>query len=245
MYTYIAREIGKIDYPPRTYPTGEVMPVINGLRVGVFRVENGQEEQIGEFERNFWALADTFCHFIKDGKDYALYSPEYTTTRLMELPSCKDIGGEEPSGSGFCPVEFFVPTYVETEFVDWKGTSHRSRHNNSNLEELVSSKAFTIVTPLQFYPFGFVLGCIWGDDATWKIQYLDLSQAEQGILKREERFGYIAVRKDVSLRDAIDMGGYDPTTPSYTEGCNHRITITICQQFDLRDGKAGSLIDCS
>jgi len=24
--------------------------------------------------------------------------------------------------------------------------------------------------------FGFIWGCVWGDDASWKVQYLDLSR---------------------------------------------------------------------
>jgi hypothetical protein len=32
--------------------------------------------------------------------------------------------------------------------------------------------------------FGFVAGCIWGDDSSWKVQLLDLRAIEQGILKR-------------------------------------------------------------
>ena len=28
---------------------------------------------------------------------------------------------------------------------------------------------------------GFVAGCVWGDDSSWKIEYLDLSKADEGI----------------------------------------------------------------
>lgn len=37
----------------------------------------------------------------------------------------------------------------------------------------------------------FVCGCVWGDDTSWKIQYLDLSRLEEGIIQREDRFGSI------------------------------------------------------
>jgi hypothetical protein len=39
--------------------------------------------------------------------------------------------------------------------------------------------------------FGFVWGCVWGDDTSWKVQYLDLSRVQQGEIKRDERFGYV------------------------------------------------------
>jgi hypothetical protein len=47
--------------------------------------------------------------------------------------------------------------------------------------------------------FGFVWGCLWGDDSSWKVQYLDLSDIRHGQIRREERFGYLrlATRPDV------------------------------------------------
>ena len=68
--------------------------------------------EIGAYERNHagWA-EETFEPFELNGKWYALYSRDYTATRVMSLPDCTDIGGEEPCSSGFCPVEFFVPRY--------------------------------------------------------------------------------------------------------------------------------------
>jgi hypothetical protein len=39
--------------------------------------------------------------------------------------------------------------------------------------------------------FGFVWGCIWGDDSSWKVQYLNLSRIQHGELRRDERFGYV------------------------------------------------------
>ena len=39
--------------------------------------------------------------------------------------------------------------------------------------------------------FGFVWGCVWGDDSSWKVQHLDLSRVGEGELTRDERFGYV------------------------------------------------------
>ena len=92
------------------------------------------------------------------------------------------------------------------------------------------------VTSHLYYPFGFVAGCHWGDDTSWKIQYLDLSEAEKGIVKRDARFGYIALPdKSISLKKAIDMSSYfyRPDDPDpYTH-----IAITIRQHFDLLTGE--------
>ena len=229
------------------------------LNIGVFKVENEVEEQIGEYKRNYSSLFNTFHHFKKDGKDFALYSPDYTVTRLMELPSCKDIGGEEPSAGGFCPTDYFVPTYIEQE-TSWEtvsargkigGDTSKRRLNNPDEEDLTESienrefayqgtsepcKITTInrpLTPLNYYQFGFIAGCIWGDDSSWKIQYLDLSKVEKGIIEREERFGYIEMPNGINLRDAVNMYGYGKDAEYYSNyiGINH------VQTFDLRNGK--------
>jgi len=126
--------------------------------------------KIGEYERNYSQL-NTFVPFTKNGKDYALYSPRYTCTRVMSLPSCKDIGGEEPNSGGFCPVSYFVPV---SEFL------------GKFLDE--QKQKYKVVWPDG--NDGFVMGCVWGDDCSWKLQHLDLSRVEEGIVNRTNKLGY-------------------------------------------------------
>ncbi len=229
-------------------------------RMGVFRRENGNDELLGSYIRNYGTAFNTFFPFHLNGKDLALYSPDYTATRIMELPSCQDIGGEEPNALGFCPVEYFVPTYLDQENVH--RTNNKSfpaervsvkRINNpsdDNLREF--SEEYTYVngvtgqeckdvdlfrplTPILYYPFGFIAGCIWGDENTWKVQYLDLSKAHEGILVREERFGYIELPEDLRLKDAIDMTDYLYDTG---QDDSFHIRIKVVQSFDLKSGRA-------
>jgi hypothetical protein len=82
------------------------------LLVEVLRGPDGSV--VGSYERNYPSLFDTFCPFAKAGRESALYSPDYTGTRVMELPSCRDLGGEERSSEGFCPVDYFVPVDADT-----------------------------------------------------------------------------------------------------------------------------------
>src|SRR5262245_49396950 len=104
---YAAKVLDTIENAPGTW---------NSLNVGVFELfDDAREEQIGQYVRNYGRLYDTFFPFEQNGKYFALYSPDYTATRIMELPSCRDIGGEEPHSWGFCPVDFFVPTFIEQE----------------------------------------------------------------------------------------------------------------------------------
>lgn len=160
---YSARVIEELKGPPGTW---------SGYKIGVF----GGEKKIGEYNRNY-SLMRTFHPFQKDGKWYALYSPRYTATRVMSLPDCTDLGGEEPNGRGFCPVEYYVPQNSEGD--DYYQPGY----------------------------WGFVQGCVWGDDTCWKLQYLDLSRVEEGIVKREERFGYIPLPNG-NLKDLIEIDDY-------------------------------------
>jgi hypothetical protein len=254
MYTYTARVLEKIENPLH-----DGRPVMNSIKVGVFLIDGDKEEQIGEYVRNYPGLYNTFYFFQKNDKDLALYSPDYTATRVLELPVCKDIGGEEPNGGGFCPVDFYVPSYIDRETVTWDDQIRRSRIHEPNPEDLLSrmgkwypldektgqrvevEKPSYPIGPRQFYPFGFVSGCYWGDDSSWKIQYLDLSEVEKGIIKRDERFGYILLPdKSIALKGAIHVSGHlnDPA-----DDPAHYVIIKVQQKFDLNTGKMMDMLD--
>lgn len=82
-------------------------------------------------------------------------------------------------------------------------------------ETMRDSTHSKVISPLLYYPFGFVAGCIWGDDSSWKIEYLDLSAVEKGEIRRDARFGYIEMPDGISLKQAIDLVdyGYDDSQP--------------------------------
>lgn len=146
--------------------------------------------KIGEYKRNVETLDNTFFAFRSpyNGKDYALYSSDFTATRIMELPGCLDIGGEEPDIDGFCPEDYLVP---------WDGE--------------------------RFYPFGFVAGHEIDDDLTSKIQFLDLSRVHEGIIIRDNRFGYIELPFSMLLDEAISVYG-------------ETVSMTIEVAFDVETG---------
>ena len=152
----------------------------NSLDVYLFK----NNSLLGKYRRNYPIFYNTFVPFVKDGKEFALYSRHYMHTRIMELPGCKDIGGEEeidailgkPEPRHFCPVDYFVPY---------------------NPKNGLTGK------------FGFVAGCVWGDDSSWKIQFLDLSEIEKGILIRNDKFRYIELPEGISLEQAIGLRDYD------------------------------------
>ena len=178
---------------------------VKTARVDILERNDGVFRRIGGYERNYPSYcAETFAPFVQDGRWFALYSNDYTATRVMELPSCKDLGGEEPAGDGFCPVDYYVP-YDHPDVVAAGHAGH----------------------------FGFIAGCIWGDDSSWKIQYLDLSNASGGIVIRKEMFGYVAMPSmTMRLRDCVSLDGYSLKYP--------QARVTVGLDYDL---SKGTLVD--
>jgi hypothetical protein len=178
----------------------------NPIREGVWStllvevVRSSDGSVVGSYERNYPTLFNTFCPFVKAGREYALYSPDYTGTRVLELPSCRDLGGEERSADGFCPLDYFVPVDPDTA---------------------------------EAGDVGFVAGCIWGDDTSWKLQALDLSAVESGKLARDDRFGYLELPDGLRLSEAITVHRCDP----HAECEGFWIEVTAALRFELATGR--------
>ena len=132
----------------------------------------------------------------------------------MELPGCKDIGGEEPSGGGFCPVEYLVP-----EIVSFQEEPEPEKPGSFYYREVREPSNVA-----------FVAGCIWGDDSSWKIQCFDLSRVAEGIIERDERFGYVAMPKGITLADSVSVRRY-PETGAVI------VTLAVLQTYDLATGE--------
>ncbi len=107
------------------------------------------------------------------------------------------------------------------------------------------SEFWTIDKEWPIGTFGFVWGCHWGDDTSWKVQYLDLSGIQDGVISREERFGYLELAtagfNSPSLTmeppapqgsappHFIDISKYDGTA---------RVRFAVEMDFDLASGKS-------
>jgi len=175
----------------------------------------------------------------------------------MELPYCQDIGGEESSPDDFCSIDFYVPSYMEQEIISRTTNSEgkieeriltkrvsepkkkelseykkSSTYKNANTGEIESSETiYRPLTPQIYYSFGFVYGCRWMDDFT--VHFLDLSEVEKGIIRRDARFGYVQIPSDISLKEAIDMRNFNSCRGSVAD----QIQVHVIQTFDLITGK--------
>lgn len=181
--------------------------------------ENGK--LVFTYRRNY-DMMKTFAPFrqLRDGvwRDYALISTNYTRFEVADLQEGKIIAtqdypkitqeqidrvgaekaeqyewfvGKEMPGSGFCPVEFRVIDWTE-EF-DQDAATHMFDINGTPryLYDLDALKRLT-------GQWALYIGCVWGDDSSMKLQYIDLSRIHEGIVTAEERFGYFPLGGELS-----------------------------------------------
>lgn len=194
-----------------------------------------EDRQIGTYERNLAGWAETtFAPFEWQGAWFALYAPDYTSTRVMSLPDCKDLGGEEPAPHGFCPVEYHCPRYRQvtcTSETSGKPIKYWqfSSENDDNGEIQVDREFGPWVT----VPTAFVAGCQWGDDSTWKLECIDLPLAAAGQIVRTARFGHIQLARGHSLANSLRFDRYPP---------HWDLRMTLIRQ-ERRDVATGALID--
>jgi len=183
-------------------------------------VLNDEHDVIAKYSRNYGALMRTFEPFRQGDRAFALISTDYTATSVMDLATGKIIASETPDSGGFCPVGFYVP--------DWWDL-----HDGSILP---GSSGWKVDYENPKGNFGFVWGCIWGDDSSWKIQHLDLSNIQNGEIKRDERFGYVklASNPDVHPKEFISCSFY-----------NGKCTVELKTEndYDLATGKLLSEFD--
>jgi hypothetical protein len=180
--------------------------------------EDGSSTKIGSYIRSFGSMYSTWEPFEQDGKEYALCSPDYWRTSVMELPSCKIIAtedlsyvdektGEKKDGSsaGFCPRDFFVMGRyddccdnedIESTFTIYDGSYDDKIYDPSGSVEKNNE---------VLGKFGFVAGCLWGDDSSDKIQFLDLSRISEGIITKDERFGYLELPARLTLKESLEI----------------------------------------
>lgn len=197
----------------------------NSTKVSIYRdslydiKENIYHEDflIGEYLRNYSSYGmQTFYPFQIGEEWYALYSTAYTSTRVMKLykDHIEDWCGEEPSANGFCPVEYYIPRYIhsrykissdkddmfDTYYVDCDFTEDEYR-KEINKDDFVG---------INYCNFGFLCGCIWGDDTAWKLRYIDLARIPEKILTITDKFGYHQIPNTLTLRQSIRMDGWEP-----------------------------------
>jgi len=154
------------------------------------------DAEIGSYERtNAFFAAETFEPFELSGAWYALYTRDHACTRVMSLPDCRDIGGEEPHPQGFRPYGYFVPRYRTFETSVGDGKVIRSWSFESEPEKYETGDNIDPwgrplrVGPWQSLDIGFVAGSIRDENTDLRLETFDLSRAHEGVIIRTARFG--------------------------------------------------------
>jgi len=190
---------------------------IGGRGWGSTRITVSREgREALSYDRSYPSYGEaTFAPFrTPDGTWLALASRNYTCTELVRVEDGEWIGGEKPDGLGFCPVELLVPRWrayrypsapdLETQYVT-------ECEDDRRLEKL---RRMAELGKIEFgeegwMPIGFVAGCIWGDDTSWKVEAFDLSRASDGILTRIAPWGYAPLPPNsAGLREALHYDEY-------------------------------------
>jgi hypothetical protein len=198
--------------------------------VEVFRRADaqGSPEKICEYER-YYSLLQTFEPFRQGDREFALISSDYTRTAVLDLGrGCVVAEEVDTGGNGFCPVGFYVP--------DWWDV------NDGSI--IPGSEYWNTEREWPNGDFGFVWGCHWGDDGSWKVQYLDLSRVQQGVVQREERFGYVELATTGYKSPCLTLAGEAPgnsAPPHFIRvwrcGGVARATFAVEMQFGLEFGR--------
>lgn len=208
--------------------------ISNGPGVGpstkITVLDNG--EPVHEFLRNLYAAPFEPFRQFRDGAwfNYALISPEYTKFAVLDLqtyevieqsPGEFDVQNFEKfvqrraergdkatdwehqietpadflSAFGFCPIDFYVPDWWELRDHDFNDIIEPGDDLWDEEDERPDGS------------FGFLSGCHWGDDSSWKIRSIDLSRLHEGIVTSDDRFGYIE-QGGKTLADSISYSHY-------------------------------------
>ncbi len=177
-------------------------------------VADTNRQIVARYDRNYPNMYQTFEPFRQGDKMFALISQDYTATSVIDLASGKIIATERASAGGFCPVGFYVP--------DWWDLNGGAT--------LPGSSDWTAAHAEPKGDYGFVWGCIWGDDSSWKVQYLDLSEIQSGEIIRDSRFGYVELATNVKLapHDFIHC---------YIEHGKRKVKFSVLAHYDIKSGQ--------
>lgn len=191
------------------------------------------DEVVAKYGRNYSSMYSTFEPFRQNGKHYALISKHYTATSVLDLETGLVVASEEPHNFGFCPVGFYVPDYEDVHGVRKEGDESQPPGGPS----------WSINDEKPDGTLGFVWGCVWGDDNGWKVQCLDLSRVAEGIITRDDRFGYVEVDTYNKLQSPA-LVPENPTKdydgPGFIRLCDwdrDRVALSVPVDFNLKTGQ--------
>lgn len=206
-----------MEMSPRERFTLEATPVENGKGYWSYRDCTVKDEQTQEIVARWtyrYSMRPPFEPFRQGDRFYALMATDYTRTSVIDLHTGEIIATEAPeyydeaktkTGAGFCPVGFYAPDWWDIHDGSIKpGT----RFWNKDMEKPDGT-------------YAFVWGCYWGDDSSWKVQYLDLSKISEGKVLRDDRFGY------------VELATISPKAEDFIRIYDEQVTFAVWHTYGL------------
>ena len=211
-------ECTSIENKPGTWNSTKVSIVRDGILIG---------EYLRNYSRN---TKETFFPFLLGGDWYALYSADYTTTRVMKLyeDRIEDWCGEDSSSFGFCPVEMYIPKYNKYSIIG-EGEYYTVDTEYNTCAEFIAEQEDKNFVEVKYCNFGFLSGCVWGDDSSWKLLYIDLSKVPNKELVISDKFGYWELPSRMKLKECVHMSNWEPE--------HSWITLTRIENINLETGE--------
>lgn len=201
-------EVSTVENKPGTW---------NSSLVSIYKECSGNTQFIGKYLRNYPLYAkETFYPFqSSDGNWYAVYSANYTCTRVMKLfdDRIEDWCGEEPSNNGFCPTEFYIPRYHEYSLPDDSDSYFLIDNTCKDDNEFVSEGKVPDLVSTNYCAFGFLSGSKWGDDGIWKLRFMNLEGVPNKQIEITEKFGYWEIPTSIPLKQIVGMHNWEPDRP--------------------------------
>ena len=129
------------------------------------------------YSQSFDPTQLVFCPFKHNNNWYALYSPNKYGTRLLNLTTMKDMGGEPFSKYAFMPKELFVPVgYIRRDSRPKSEPIIDSIHAG----EIAYNQVGIIY---DYYNFGVISGCFFGDSSDRELAMVKFIEDKNGNLK--------------------------------------------------------------
>lgn len=183
--------------------------------------------EVFKYTRDYSTAFKSIFPLVRNGKLLVLVSIDYQYVSILDIET-KKIIGEEPlevdedgdKEEGFCPVELYIPYYRNIQYIStYKNEDKKWSHLcmvvdetclDENIDKYIKDRvggerSEYKISDVMYGDMAFVSGCYWGDDGSWKVQGIKVSEVDKGIIERKEYFGYIELAGNLSLKESIEV----------------------------------------
>lgn len=205
-------------------------------------------------------------------KDYALLSTDYDRLEVLDIAQQKIIAsqqymlmtdeqwaslseqeqqgayrnshpGEELPGVSFCPVDFYVPEYESADSLFNTINYLQGRDVSQQEKDLQVQKVLERFHWVSTGQWGLYAGTAWGDDGYYKIRHIDLSSISEGIVKTDERYGYLEMPNNTRRLHEVVSLSVNPAMVSINTPIHFRADGTVRPGYHALSGTKAHFVE--